>query len=141
MRTFNGQSFIFPLSIAATLIMALATLTTATATQADSSQISDGGQGCMCVLMKTNGGVESWGAYPSGALSNTQQTRAAGGKSFTRFYFDAVAKGDSRSSHFHTLVDSERAALNTLNPDNAVARHMPYPDDVGDEGVKMRATQ
>ena len=136
-----------------------------------------------------SGAVECWGAHPTGALSNAQQARAtahigliadqrllmaeyrqaaldyyfitsryqekllfkavapdlqptgrnfavnptgfqAGGKSITRFYFDAVAKNGSRGSHFYTLVDSERAALNGLNPSNAAAPRLPYNEGV-----------
>ncbi|MEO7253043.1 MAG: hypothetical protein ABIZ64_02265 [Casimicrobium sp.] len=136
-----------------------------------------------------SGAVECWGAHPTGALSNAQQTRAtahvgliadqrlsmaeyrhaaldyyfitsryqeklllkavapemqpttrsfavnpsgfqAGGKSITRFYFDAVAKGGARGSHFYTLVDSERTALIGLNPSNAAAPRVPYNEGV-----------
>ena len=136
-----------------------------------------------------SGAVECWGAHPTGALSNAQQTRATahigliadqrlvmaeyrhaaldyyfitsryyeklllkalapdlqptggsfavnptgfqtGGKSITRFYFDAVARGASRGSHFYTLVDSERTALIGLNPNNAEAPRVPYNEGV-----------
>ena len=50
----------------------------------------------------------------------------AGSKSITRFYFDAVVKGGSRGSHFYTLVDSERDALNGLNPSNVSSPRVPY---------------
>ena len=53
-----------------------------------------------------------------------------GSKSVTRFYFDAVAKGGGRGSHFYTLVDSERTALNGLNPGNAAAPRVPYNEGV-----------
>ncbi len=36
----------------------------------------------------------------------------------TRYYFDRVAKSATRGSHFYTLIDSERIALNALNPAN-----------------------
>ena len=136
-----------------------------------------------------SGAVECWGAHPTGALSNAQQTRATahiglvadqrlsmaeyrhaaldyyfissryqeklllkavapdlqptgrsfavnptgfqvGGKSITRFYFDAVAKGGSRGSHFYTLVDSERASLIALNPNNALTPRVPYNEGI-----------
>ena len=54
----------------------------------------------------------------------------AGAKSITRFYFDAVAKGGSRGSHFYTLVDGERATLIGLNPSNAEAPRLPYNEGV-----------
>jgi alpha-tubulin suppressor-like RCC1 family protein len=49
----------------------------------------------------------------------------AGTQPITRFYFDKVAKGASRGSHFYTLVDAERAALNGLNPANANTPKLP----------------
>ena len=54
----------------------------------------------------------------------------ADGKSITRLYFDAVAKSGSRGSHFYTLVNSERATFNGLNPSNATAPRLPYNEGV-----------
>jgi alpha-tubulin suppressor-like RCC1 family protein len=51
---------------------------------------------------------------------------AAGAKPITRYYFDKVAKAESRGSHFYTLVDTERAALDGLNPSNSTAPRLPY---------------
>lgn len=45
MRTFISRLFIWPLSITATLMAAMATLITTTVAQADSPQIIGGGQG------------------------------------------------------------------------------------------------
>jgi hypothetical protein len=50
----------------------------------------------------------------------------AGSKPITRYYFDKVAKAASRGSHFYTLVDAERTALNGLNPGNTTAPKLPY---------------
>jgi Regulator of chromosome condensation (RCC1) repeat len=54
----------------------------------------------------------------------------AGSAAITRFYFDQVAKGNTRGSHFYTLVESERAALTGLNPGNAAAPRVPYSEGV-----------
>jgi hypothetical protein len=50
----------------------------------------------------------------------------AGSSAITRYFFGNVAKGGSRGSHFYTLVDAERAALNGLNPGNTTAPKLPY---------------
>jgi Regulator of chromosome condensation (RCC1) repeat len=50
----------------------------------------------------------------------------ASSKPITRYYFDKVAKAASRGSHFYTLVDAERTALNGLNPGNTTAPKLPY---------------
>ena len=68
MRTFISRLFILPLSMAATLITALTTVTATTSAQADSPQVIGGGQGYVCVLMKTDGGVKCCGpSYGLGA--------------------------------------------------------------------------
>ena len=51
-------------------------------------------------------------------------------KAISRFYFDKVAAGGSRGSHFYTLLDADKAALTALNPSNAQTPRLPY-----DEGV------
>ena len=38
-------------------------------------------------------------------------TEFVGGKAISRFYFDQVALKASRGSHFYTLLDSDKAAL------------------------------
>ena len=53
-----------------------------------------------------------------------------GSKGITRYYFDQVALGGSRGSHFYTLVASEKNALQSLNPTNAQLPRKPY-----DEGI------
>ncbi len=41
-----------------------------------------------------------------------------------------MAKAELRGSHFYTLVDAERAALNGLNPGNSSAPKLPYNEGV-----------
>lgn len=53
-----------------------------------------------------------------------------GSKGITRYYFDKVALGGSRGSHFYTLVATEKNALQALNPTNAQLPGKPY-----DEGI------
>jgi alpha-tubulin suppressor-like RCC1 family protein len=47
-----------------------------------------------------------------------------------RFYFDRVAKNESRGSHFYTALESEKAALRTQNPSNLALPKKPL-----DEGI------
>lgn len=55
---------------------------------------------------------------------------AANLKPITRYYFDQIARGNSRGSHFYTLLDAENATLRALNPGNANVPRLPQ-----DEGV------
>lgn len=54
----------------------------------------------------------------------------AGSRPITRFYFDKVAVGGSRGSHFYTLVDAELAVLAALNPGNVDAPKLPFSEGV-----------
>ena len=57
-----------------------------------------------------------------------------GTRGITRYYFDQVAKGQSRGSHFYTLVAGEKTALSALNPTNQALPRLPY-----DEGIDSYA--
>ncbi len=59
-----------------------------------------------------------------------QPDALSGRKPITRFYFDKVAVGGSRGSHFYTLVQSELNALISLNPANLAAPRLPYNEGV-----------
>lgn len=48
----------------------------------------------------------------------------------TRFYFDRVAVGGTRGSHFYTLVSSELSALQALNPTNAQLPRLPFNEGI-----------
>ena len=48
----------------------------------------------------------------------------------TRFYFDKVARGQSRGSHFYTKSDADKDTLHAQNPGNLQVVGKPY-----DEGV------
>ncbi len=54
----------------------------------------------------------------------------SGRKPITRFYFDKIAVGGLRGSHFYTLVQSELNALTSLNPANVQAPRVPYNEGV-----------
>ena len=62
---------------------------------------------------------QSFLVYPS-ALAGTH--------SVMRFYFDKVAVGGLRGSHFYTLVDAELTALIDLNPGNVAAPKLPFSE-------------
>ena len=55
---------------------------------------------------------------------------AIGAQPITRFYFDKVAVGGARGSHFYTLVDAELLALVGLNPSNAPLPRLPVSEGV-----------
>ena len=55
---------------------------------------------------------------------------AIGAHPITRFYFDKVAVGGARGSHFYTLVDAELLALVGLNPSNAPLPKLPVSEGV-----------
>lgn len=57
-----------------------------------------------------------------------------GTRGITRYYFDQVARAQSRGSHFYTLVASEKTALGGLNPTNQLLPRLPY-----DEGIDSYA--
>ena len=54
----------------------------------------------------------------------------SGRRPITRFYFDKIAVGGLRGSHFYTLVQSEYNALTALNPANVQAPRVPYNEGV-----------
>lgn len=53
-----------------------------------------------------------------------------GTKGITRYFFDKVARGESRGTHFYTLVATEKSALDALNPTNAPLPGKPYSEDI-----------
>ena len=65
----------------------------------------------------------------------TSDTAATGLVPLTRFYFDKVARGQSRGSHFYTALDTDRAVLRALNPGNTQAARLPF-----DEGTNGYVT-
>jgi Abnormal spindle-like microcephaly-assoc'd, ASPM-SPD-2-Hydin len=70
----------------------------------------------------------------TGASFPVYTTQVAGAQGITRYYFDKVAQQESRGSHFYTLLDAEKQALQSLNPTNAPAPRLPF-----DEGIDSYA--
>ena len=64
---------------------------------------------------------QSFLVYPN-ALPGTQP--------ITRFYFDKIAVGGARGSHFYTLLDAELSILIGRNPDNVDAPRLPIREGV-----------
>ena len=68
-------------------------------------------------------------------LSFTALTDAdPGTRGISRYYFDKVAKSQSRGSHFYTLVGTEKTTLSGLNPTNLPLPRLPF-----DEGIDSYA--
>jgi len=57
-------------------------------------------------------------------------TPVAGSAGITRYYFDQIAKAGTRGSHFYTLVATEVAALNALNPANTTTPRLPQNEGI-----------
>lgn len=70
----------------------------------------------------------------TGASFLVYTTQQAGNRSITRFYFDRVALGATRGSHFYTLLDSELIALASQNPTQSTA-----PGFAQNEGIDSYA--
>ena len=51
-------------------------------------------------------------------------------KALNRYYFDKVALGATRGSHFYTLIDADKVALASLNPANSLEPGKPYNEGV-----------
>ena len=54
----------------------------------------------------------------------------SGTRGIERYYFSQVARGGSRGSHFYTLVDAEKNALQGLNPSNADVPRLPQSEGI-----------
>ena len=53
-----------------------------------------------------------------------------GSHGITRFFFDRVARGNTRGSHFYAVLDSDVTALNNLNPSQSTAQGLPQNEGV-----------
>jgi hypothetical protein len=71
----------------------------------------------------------------TGASFAVFNTSSASTRGITRYYFDKVAKNESRGGHFYTLIDGEVTALNALNPSNSSVPKLPF-----NEGIDSYAT-
>jgi hypothetical protein len=57
-------------------------------------------------------------------------SEASGLRPLSRFFFERVARNESRGSHFSTLLESERTALIALNPSNAALPRLPFYEGI-----------
>ena len=73
-------------------------------------------------------GASGWS--PTGESFAVSTAPASDRRGITRFYFDQIALGGSRGSHFYTLLASEVAAVQSLNPTNR-----PDPGKPVSEGI------
>ena len=78
------------------------------------------------------------GCARTGKSYIVSDTAENGGVQLSRFYFDKVARGQSRGSHFYTALDTDRAALRALNPGNTQAARSPF--DEGTNGTSCVLT-
>jgi uncharacterized delta-60 repeat protein len=66
----------------------------------------------------------------TGQSFSTRTFADPGALGISRYYFDQIAKSQTRGSHFYTLVDSEKIALATLNPNNQASPRLPYYEGI-----------
>ena len=66
----------------------------------------------------------------TGQSFSTRSFADPGALGISRYYFDQIAKSQTRGSHFYTLVDSEKAALAALNPNNQASPRLPYYEGI-----------
>ncbi len=76
------------------------------------------------LLDTTPGWVRTGASFP------VYVTRAVGAAGIVRFYFDRVARGGTRGSHFYTIRDDDVALLRAQNPGASKAPGLPQ-----DEGI------
>ena len=73
-------------------------------------------------------GLASTGWERTGQTFAVQTEKAAANVAISRFFFDKVAIGKSRGSHFYTAIESEKAALRALNPSNSTSPTLPFDE-------------
>lgn len=76
------------------------------------------------LLDTTNGWARTGKAFPVLA------SRDANSSPITRFYFDQIARSQSRGTHFYTLLPDEVAVVQALNPSNQPATGKPVNEGV-----------
>ena len=73
-------------------------------------------------------GIVDW--QRTGANIVVSRYAVSGGAGVSRYYFDRIAKSESRGSHFYTNLTTEKDVLFALNPTNANLPRLPQ-----DEGI------
>ena len=66
----------------------------------------------------------------TGASFPVLANQAVGADALVRFIFDKVAVLGTRSSHFYTLLNTDKAALTALNPSNAQLPRLPFNEGI-----------
>jgi hypothetical protein len=66
----------------------------------------------------------------TGARFTVLAAQADGANPLVRYFFDKVAVQGSRGSHFYTLLNSEKAALDALNPNRLPLPRLPFNEGV-----------
>ncbi len=66
----------------------------------------------------------------TGKSFNVYASSVLGSAGINRYYFDQVAFGGSRGTHFYTLVAAEKDGLDRLNPRNVPTPGLPYNEGV-----------
>lgn len=66
----------------------------------------------------------------TGNSFNVYASPSVGALGLSRYYFDQVARSNSRGSHFYTVVVAEKNSLANLNPTNASAPRLPYNEGI-----------
>lgn len=62
----------------------------------------------------------------TGKRFNVYTAQQSGTVGINRYYFDQIARNNSRGSHFYTLVQAEKDALASINPANTQAPRLAY---------------
>ena len=66
----------------------------------------------------------------TGQSFSTRSFADPGALGISRYYFDQIAKNQTRGSHFYTLVNSEKTALSELNPNNLSLPRLPVNEGI-----------
>lgn len=66
----------------------------------------------------------------TGASFKVFTSSVAGTNGVSRYYFDQIARNQTRGSHFYTLLDSDKNYLNGLNPSNLKVPRLPENEGV-----------
>ena len=66
----------------------------------------------------------------TGQSFSTRSFADPGALGISRYYFDQIAKNQTRGSHFYTLVNSEKTALSGLNPNNLSLSRLPVNEGI-----------
>ena len=66
----------------------------------------------------------------TGQSFSTRSFADPGALGISRYYFDQIARNQTRGSHFYTLVNSEKIALSGINPSNLSLPRLPFNEGI-----------